>query len=95
MAKQRFNSIHAQGFVRVGACTPSASAGDIAANTASHIALAKQGDAAGADLLLFPELGITGYAIDDLHLQDAVLRATAQGLADRRGALLVPAGSGR
>lgn len=80
--KHRFHSIHAQGFVRVGACTPTASAGDIAANTASHIALSKQGDAAGADLLLFPELGITGYAIDDLHLQDAVLRATAQGLAD-------------
>ncbi|HEV7287119.1 NAD(+) synthase [Sphingomonas sp.] len=80
--KQRFLSIHAHGFVRVGACTPSASAGDIAANTASHIAMAKQGDAAGADLLVFPELGITGYAIDDLHLQDAVLRATAQGLTD-------------
>ncbi len=82
MKGNRFKSIHAHGLVRVGACTPSASAGDIAANAASHIALAKQGDAAGADLLLFPELGINGYAIDDLHLQDAVLRATRQGLDD-------------
>ncbi|MCW4462674.1 NAD(+) synthase [Sphingomonas sp. BT-65] len=82
MAKHRFHSIHAHGLVRVGACTPSASAGDIAANTASHIELAKQGDAAGADLLVFTELGISGYALDDLHLQDAVLRATRQGLAE-------------
>jgi len=82
MAKHPFYSIHSHGLVRVGACTPRATVGDIAANTASHIALAKQGDAAGADLLVFTELGITGYALDDLHLQDAVLRATRQGLAD-------------
>jgi len=82
MAKHPFYSIHAHGLVRVGACTPHASVGDIAANTASHIALAKQGDAAGADLLVFTELGITGYALDDLHLQDAVLRATHAGLAE-------------
>ncbi|WP_447727430.1 NAD(+) synthase [Sphingomonas koreensis] len=82
MAKHPFYSIHSHGLVRVGACTPRATVGDIAANTASHIALAKQGDQAGADLLVFTELGITGYALDDLHLQDAVLRATRQGLAD-------------
>jgi NAD+ synthase (glutamine-hydrolysing) len=82
MAKHPFYSIHSHGLVRVGACTPRATVGDISANTASHIALAKQGDEAGADLLLFTELGITGYALDDLHLQDAVLRATRQGLAD-------------
>lgn len=82
MAKHPFYSIHSHGLVRVGACTPRATVGDIAANTASHIALAKQGDAAGADLLVFTELGITGYALDDLHLQDAILRATRQGLAD-------------
>jgi NAD+ synthase (glutamine-hydrolysing) len=81
MAKHRFHSIHSHGLVRVGACTPHASAGDIAANVASHIELAQEGDAGGADLLLFPELSITSYAIDDLHLQDAVQRATLEGLA--------------
>ncbi len=81
MATHRFHSIHSHGLVRVGACTPAATVGDVAANTASHIELARQGDAAGADLLLFPELGITGYAIDDLHLQDAMLRATREGVA--------------
>lgn len=81
MAKHRFHSIHSHGLVRVGSCTPRATVGDIAANTASHIELAQQGDAAGADLLVFPELGITSYAIDDLHLQEAVQRATREGLA--------------
>ena len=82
MAKHPFYSIHSHGLVRVGACTPRATVGDIAANTASHIALARQGHEAGADLLLFTELGITGYALDDLHLQDAVQRATRAGLAE-------------
>ena len=80
MTKHRFHSIHSHGLVRVGSCTPRATVGDVAANVASHIELAQQGDAAGADLLVFPELSITSYAIDDLHLQDAVQRATREAL---------------
>lgn len=77
MAKPHpFHSIHTHGFVRVGACTPRASVGDCAANAEAVIALAKEGHAQGADLLVFPELNITSYAIDDLHLQSAQHRAT-------------------
>ena len=65
----RFYSIHAQEFVRVGACTPRATVGDAAANAEATIALATQGNAEGVDLLVFPELNISSYAIDDLHLQ--------------------------
>ena len=68
-----FFSIHAQGMVRVAAATPAASAGDVAANAASILDLAKKGDAAGADLIVYPELCLNSYAIDDLHLQDALL----------------------
>ena len=83
MAKtDRFRSIHAHGFVRVGACTPVATVGDPAANAAATIALARRGHDAGADLLVFPELNITSYAIDDLHLQDAQLAATGAALAE-------------
>ena len=35
--------------------------------------LALQAAADGADLVLFPELCLSSYAIDDLHLQDALL----------------------
>jgi NAD+ synthase (glutamine-hydrolysing) len=84
MAKTKahpFHSIHSHGLIRVGACTPRASVGDAAANAAETIALAQQGDAAHADLLVFPELNITSYAIDDLHLQTAQHRATDAAIA--------------
>ena len=71
-----FHSIHSHGLIRVGACTPVASVGDTAANAEATIALAQDGHARGADLLVFPELNLTSYAIDDLHLQTAQHRAT-------------------
>ena len=69
----QFRSIHTHGFVRVGAGTPVASVGDVAANAAGILALARQADADGIDLLVLPELALSSYAIDDLHLQDAQL----------------------
>ncbi|MDO6413050.1 NAD(+) synthase [Sphingomonas sp. BIUV-7] len=76
----RFLSIHGQGFVRVAAATPTASAGDVAANVQGIIDLARQGDAAAVDLIVFPELGVSSYAIDDLLLQDALLDAVEAGI---------------
>jgi len=76
-----FFSLHRQGMIRAGVCTPVATAGDPAANAEATIALAQQGDAENADLLVFPELNLTSYAIDDLHLQDALLDATEAGIA--------------
>jgi NAD+ synthase (glutamine-hydrolysing) len=82
MAKAHpFHSIHSHELLRVGACTPRATVGDPAANAEATIALAKQGHKRGADLLVFPELNISSYAIDDLHLQDALQRATQDALA--------------
>ncbi len=80
MSSHRFYSIHAQGMVRVAACTPIATVGDPANNAAGAIALAKQGDAEGCDLLVFPELNLSSYAIDDLHQQDALVSATEDAL---------------
>ena len=82
MAKAHpFHSIHTHGFVRVGACTPPASVGDTVANAEATIALAQQGHDRGADLLVFPELNLTSYAIDDLHLQTVQHRATEAAIA--------------
>ena len=98
MTDDRFFSIHAQGMVRVAAATPSASAGDIAANAASIVDLARKAHEAAADLVVYPELCLTSYAIDDLHLQDALLdrvEAELAGIvaasADLRPVLLVGA----
>ncbi|MFA5600148.1 MAG: NAD(+) synthase, partial [Phenylobacterium sp.] len=71
----RFFSIHRQGLVRTAACTPIVTVADPAANAEATLALAREGHEKGVDLMLFPELGISAYAIDDLHLQDALLDA--------------------
>jgi len=68
-----FRSIHRHGFVRVAAGTPAASVGDVAANADALIALAEQAADESVDLLVLPELALSSYAIDDLHLQDALL----------------------
>jgi NAD+ synthase (glutamine-hydrolysing) len=68
-----FFSIHRHGFVRVGAGTPLASVGDVGANADAILDLARRADEAGVDLLVLPELCLSSYAIDDLHLQDALL----------------------
>jgi NAD+ synthase (glutamine-hydrolysing) len=69
-----FYAIHSHGFVRVAACTPAVAVGDPGFNAAQTLALAREGHARGCDLMLFPELGLSAYAIDDLFLQDALLR---------------------
>jgi NAD+ synthase (glutamine-hydrolysing) len=82
MAKSHpFYALHRQGMIRAGVCTPVTTVGDPTANAQAAIELAKAGDAQGADLLVFPELNVTSYAIDDLHLQDALLDATEAGIA--------------
>jgi NAD+ synthase (glutamine-hydrolysing) len=62
--------------IRVAAATPRASVGDTSVNAEGTIALAREADAQGVDLVVFPELNLTSYAIDDLHLQTAQQRAT-------------------
>jgi NAD+ synthase (glutamine-hydrolysing) len=40
--------------------------GDVAANLEKHLALIQEAQTAGADLLIFPELSLTGYVLQDL-----------------------------
>ena len=81
-AKKPFEAIHSHGFVRVAAATPLASVGDIDFNVAQTIALAKDGDARGCDLIVYPELNISSYAVDDLHLQEAFLDRVERGIGE-------------
>ncbi len=76
-----FYAIHSHGLIRVAAATPRASVGDTRANAEATIALAREADARGVDLVVFPELNLTSYAIDDLHLQTAQQRATLAAIA--------------
>ena len=75
-----FFSIHRHGMVRVAACTPRIHIGDPAGNARETLALMREGETRHADLMVFPELGLSGYAIDDLLLQDALLDGVERAL---------------
>ncbi|WP_298123701.1 NAD(+) synthase [Brevundimonas sp.] len=68
-----FFSPRTHGFVRVAAATPVVHTADPVANADEHIRLIAQAAAEGVDLIVFPELSLSGYAIDDLLMQEALL----------------------
>ena len=70
-----FASLYSHGFVRVAAAVPHMRIGEPAFNAERTIALAGQASDAHAALVIFPELGISGYSIDDLLHQTALLDA--------------------
>jgi NAD+ synthase (glutamine-hydrolysing) len=73
--RTEFHSPRTHGFVRVAAATPVVHIADPAANAREHIDLIRKAGEAGTDLVVFPELSLSAYAIDDLHLQAALLDA--------------------
>jgi NAD+ synthase (glutamine-hydrolysing) len=75
-----FRSLYRHGFARVAACTARCTPADPAANAAAILRLVETCAADGVALAVFPELSVSGYAIDDLLLSDAVQRATEQAL---------------
>jgi NAD+ synthase (glutamine-hydrolysing) len=70
-----FESAYRHGFARVAACTIPVAIADPATNADAVLAAARECDAEAVAIALFPELCLTGYAIDDLVMQDAVLDA--------------------
>jgi NAD+ synthase (glutamine-hydrolysing) len=89
---QDFNSLYSHGFMRIGAAAPRVSVGDPAANAEAILALASKADAEKAALVVFPELCVSAYAIDDLLHQDALLDAveTQLGLIAEASSALFP-----
>ncbi len=83
-AGSAFGSLYAHGFVRAAACAPLVRPAEPAANAAAILDFARQADAAKAALLLTPELSLSGYAIDDLLQQDALLDAVEAAIATLR-----------
>jgi NAD+ synthase (glutamine-hydrolysing) len=75
-----FHSAYAHGFVRVATATPACEIGDPAFNANAVLELAREGHDQGVALMVFPELGISGYSIDDLLGQAALLDAVETAL---------------
>ena len=76
-----FHSPTTHGFVRVAAATPVVPTADPAANADEHLALIEQAAGQGVELLVFPELSLSAYAIDDLVMQGALLDEVERQLA--------------
>ena len=68
-----FPSAYAHGFARVAACTLPVSVADPATNAARVLDQARACHDDGVAVAVFPELTLSGYAIDDLVMQDALL----------------------
>ena len=69
-----------QGFVKVAAITPDMRVADVDYNIAEICKNIGEAVEAGAKVLVFPELAITGYTCGDLFFQDALLKSAEEGL---------------
>jgi len=76
-----FYSAYAHGFARVAACTVPVTVADPAANAEAVLAEARACHDDGVAVAVFPELCLSGYAIDDLFQQDALLEAVREAVA--------------
>ncbi|HTH99253.1 MAG TPA: NAD(+) synthase [Stellaceae bacterium] len=72
-----FHSLYRHGFARVAACTVTTHLADPAANAEAVLALVRAHAAAAPALMVFPELCLSGYSIEDLLFQDPLLDAVA------------------
>lgn len=64
------------GFVRVAAATPPVHLADPSANAQEIIAAARTCVDQGAAVVVFPEMSVSGYSLDDLVLQETLLDKT-------------------
>jgi NAD+ synthase (glutamine-hydrolysing) len=81
LSSSSFFSPNRHGFVRVATAVAKVRLADPATNAQSVLALVREADAAGVAVLVFPELGLTGYTVDDLLQQDALLDAVEAAIA--------------
>lgn len=70
-----FRSPYSHGFVRCAVCTPACEVADPEFNAKAVVELARRGHDDHVALMVFPELCLSGYAIDDLLGQDVLLDA--------------------
>ena len=77
-----FYSAYAHGFARVAACTLPVAVADPATNAARVIEQARLCHDDAVAVAVFPELALTGYAVDDLFLQDTLLEAVHAAVAE-------------
>ena len=67
-------------FIRIACAVPAVRVGDVKQNTRDICDFMKQAEENQADILLFPEMALTGYTCQDLFFQDALYNAVLDGI---------------
>ena len=68
------------GFLRISAFSPVVAVGDVQTNIANIVECIHSDEEKNSDILLFPELCLTGYTCGDLFMQDKLLEQVWNGL---------------
>ncbi len=76
-----FRAAYAQGFARVAAVTLPVTLAEPERNVDATLEQWRACDADSVALAVFPELGLSGYSLEDLFLQDPLLDAVEAGLS--------------
>jgi len=67
-------------FIRIACAVPAVKVGDVKKNAADICAYMEKADKQDVDLVLFPEMALTGYTCADLFYQDALWNGVKEGL---------------
>ena len=67
-------------YIRIACAVPPVTVGDVKKNAEDICAYIEKADEAHADVVVFPELALTGYTCGDLFFQETLHRAVEQGL---------------
>lgn len=77
-----FFDLHRHGFLRVALAVPQVNLAQPAENARTILRLMAQAAAQGAQVVVFPELCLSGYSCDDLFHQDVLLEACQDALRE-------------
>src|ERR1700733_10638069 len=66
--------------LRIALCQLNVTVGAIAANAEAILSRAAAAAVAGADLIVFPEMALTGYPVEDLALRRSFQQASREAL---------------
>ena len=61
-------------YIRIACAVPEVQVANVEKNTRDICDYMEKADAQNVDIVLFPELALTGYSCGDLFMQDALLK---------------------
>ena len=82
MSKVKLNFNNDYGMLRVASLVPRVNVADVPLNVRSILESIASALAQGAQLIVLPELAVTGYTCGDLLGNDALLTATERGVTE-------------